>query len=67
VKCAVCLENESVEAIFCAACARSWDRDAKRDLTIWAAVRWAARRARRFERMRKERTQAAVARRGGGR
>lgn len=50
--CVVCAERPRSGALFCAACARSWDRDAERDTTFAAAVAWAARRARAFERRR---------------
>jgi len=50
--CVVCMERPRVGALFCAACARSWDRDAEKDTTIAAAVTWAARRTRWFERRR---------------
>lgn len=52
LSCVVCAERPRAGALFCAACARSWDRDAEKDATIAAAVAWAARRARRFERRR---------------
>lgn len=55
VTCVVCGERPRTGALFCAACARSWDRDAARDTTFAGAVLWAARRARWFERRRRQR------------
>jgi hypothetical protein len=52
LSCLVCAERPRSGMLFCAACARSWDRDAERDTTFAAAVAWAARRARMFERRR---------------
>jgi uncharacterized Zn finger protein (UPF0148 family) len=51
-KCIVCNLRNKEGALFCAACGKSWDRDAKKDQTIAAAVIWAAKRARNYERLR---------------
>jgi len=52
MKCVVCFEAQAVGCLFCKTCGESYDRDARRDNTVAAAVRWAAKRARRFERQR---------------
>lgn len=53
VTCVVCGERPRTGALFCGPCGRSWDRDASKDASIAAAVLWAARRARWFERRRR--------------
>lgn len=47
--CIVC-SDPSAGLVFCKPCTRAWDADARRDETMYAAVRWAARRARRMAR-----------------
>jgi len=55
MKCVVCFEHETAGSLLCKLCGESYDRDLYRDDTVASAVLWAARRARRFERARKER------------
>ena len=51
--CIICLERDRERGSFmCAECGRSYDRSAFRDDSIAEALRWAAKRARRFERAR---------------
>jgi methionyl-tRNA synthetase len=52
--CPICGERDSV-GLMCKQCGRSYDRDANNDGTVWEAMRWAAERARRFERRRQQR------------
>ena len=51
--CNICLERECRGANWmCEACGRSYDRNAHHEGTVAEAMRWAAERARRFERAR---------------
>jgi len=50
-RCAIC-DCASLAPNMCARCQRSYDRTAHRDGTIWEAMAWAAKRARREERHR---------------
>lgn len=47
--CAVCRRERTTGALLCSACIQSFDRSVD-DGTIAGAIRWAATRARRFER-----------------
>lgn len=50
--CIVCYERERAGTLFCKTCGESYDRDANKDTSIAAVLKWAARRARMFERRR---------------
>jgi hypothetical protein len=50
--CGIC-GGKATSPVMCAACGRSWDRARNRDDgSVGAAMTWASKRARRFERMR---------------
>jgi len=53
--CVVCMERPRSGSVFCEACRKSWEQDAEKDETLAAAIIWTAKRARKFERARKER------------
>lgn len=53
--CVICAERPADGGFLCRLCARSYDRDLGRDGSVAAALIWAARRARRFERARRTR------------
>ena len=53
-RCIVCMERPLSGFIFCDKCRKSWDRDAEKDETFAAAIIWAAKRARKYERARKK-------------
>lgn len=48
VVCVVCRRRPAKGALLCDPCGRSYDRGAAKDVTIAAALRWAASRAWRF-------------------
>jgi hypothetical protein len=51
--CVICLKRPRIGSLLCDVCGRSYDRDLRiGDGTIAGAIRWAARRARFFERRR---------------
>lgn len=54
--CYVCGEKRSPAGGMCGWCCASYDRDRRRDSSIYAALNWAARRARAFERKRNRAT-----------
>lgn len=58
-RCDVC--GEPREANFCRTCAKSYDRYTFKDVTVMAAIVWAARRARRFEQRREAARRSAEA------
>lgn len=49
--CIICLERPA-PSLLCGPCGVSYDRDAASDTTTWACIKWAAKRSRRFERLR---------------
>ena len=56
--CSVCLERPAKGSYLCEPCGRSYDRYAHRYSDVAYALRWAAKRARRYERRRQERKSA---------
>lgn len=50
--CVVCDRRPREGSLFCQPCGRSYDADLRKDVSIAAAVAWAARRARYFARRR---------------
>ncbi len=53
--CVICQERPSASVNhMCKQCGKSYDRCAFSDVTVWCAMTWAAKRARRFERARRK-------------
>jgi hypothetical protein len=53
MRCVVCLDRLMVGYLMCDPCGLSYERALERDNTVHDCIRWAAERARRFERKRK--------------
>lgn len=64
--CVVCMERpvSIADARICIVCNKSYDADLKRDSTILGVILWAAKRARNFERKRKQAKQSVKSVRG---